>query len=167
VTSSCSDSAVLLIGAEVLPRKISVKGGACAIARSDAPAGSALDGDLCAATGCLARGGRLGRLCAVAAHWPRVAAVTACLRVRPADLVAAPRPGGSRPAGRGRPPAPESARCPSPRLACDSVPHSRSPYLLVLSRSRGRSRPVVGRLARWVHAREATAKRLGLDGCRG
>ncbi len=30
----------------------------------------------------------------------------------PADLVAVPRPEGSRPAGRGRPPAPESARCP-------------------------------------------------------
>ena len=35
----------------------------------------------------------------------------------PADLVAAPRPEGFRPGGRGRPPAPESASCPFPRSA--------------------------------------------------
>ena len=36
----------------------------------------------------------------------------ACVR-GPADLVAAPRPEGSRPSGRGTLPAPESAKCPS------------------------------------------------------
>jgi hypothetical protein len=44
-----------------LPWKISVKGGACAIAphrASDGALGCALDGDLCAATGCRARGGQ-------------------------------------------------------------------------------------------------------------
>jgi hypothetical protein len=58
----------------------------------------------------------------------RGALVCALLRELPAcgcgraDLVAAPRPEGSRPAGRGRPPAPESARCPPPRRATGSVP---------------------------------------------
>ena len=41
----------------VSPWKITVKGGACAIA-CDASVASALDGDLCAARGCLPRGGR-------------------------------------------------------------------------------------------------------------
>jgi hypothetical protein len=35
----------------------------------------------------------------------------------PADLTAEPRLEGPRPAGRGKPPAPESGGCPRPRLA--------------------------------------------------
>ena len=52
---------VLLIGAGVLPWKITVKGGVCAIAVGDGRRRAlerALDGDLCAARECPARGGR-------------------------------------------------------------------------------------------------------------
>ena len=77
--------------------------------------GRALDGDLCAARGCPARGGRscrFSRSRRISRALLRGLPACGC---GPADLVAAPRPEGSRPAGRGRPPAPQSARCPSPR----------------------------------------------------
>jgi hypothetical protein len=45
----------------------------------------------------------------------------------PADPVAAPRPEGSRPSGRGRPPAPESARCPPIRSTRARFPRQRAP----------------------------------------
>jgi len=63
----------------VLPWKISVWGGACAI--GDASAASALDGDLCAARECPARGGRswFSRSRCIGSC---VAAGTACLPVR-------------------------------------------------------------------------------------
>jgi hypothetical protein len=66
----------------------------------------------------------------------------------PADLVAAPSPEGSRPAGLGMPPAPESARCPPtpPGLWQGSRVSSRDPS--VVSRSRVRTWPGRTALAR-------------------
>ena len=105
---------VRLVGAGTC-RGRSVSRVALAPSRRDA-LGRALDGDLCAARECPARGGRPGRFsCSRSSGC--VAAGAACLRCGRADLVAAPRPEGSRPAGRGRPPAPKSASCPRPRLA--------------------------------------------------
>ena len=60
----------------VLPWKISVWGGACAIRRMCRR--RALDGDLCAARDCPARGGRSDLFLRVAVYQPRVA-VGGCL----------------------------------------------------------------------------------------
>jgi hypothetical protein len=77
-----------------------------------------------------------------------VAAGTACLRGGPADLVAAPSPEGSRPAGLGKPPAPESARCPPTLHGSRKVPAPARAPLTVVSRSRSRTRAGPDGLAR-------------------
>jgi len=66
----------------------------------------------------------------------RVVAIIGCALRRglpacgcgPADLVAAPRPEGFRPGGRGRPPAPESASCLRPRPALARPPRRSAQY---------------------------------------
>jgi hypothetical protein len=82
---------VLLIGAEVLPWKISVKGGACAIASATRPR-RALDGDLCAARGCPARGGRPGQITQARSSGQRYGPEPPACGCGPADRRAAPRP---------------------------------------------------------------------------
>ena len=62
----------------------------------------------------------------------------------PADLVAAPRPEGSRPAGRGMPPGPESARCPptlsgSGKVSASAHAPARWPRVPVSERGHGRT----------------------------
>jgi hypothetical protein len=86
----------------VLPWKITVQ-----VALAPSPQATrpwrALDGDLCTATECPARGGRPGHPC-----WRgspgRVGAGTGCLRVRGLPTGGSAAPGGLPPVGRGRPP---------------------------------------------------------------
>ncbi len=72
--------------------------------------GRALDGDLCAATECPARGGRPGQL-RWRGHRGRVGAGTVCLRMRGLPTGGSAAPGGLPPVGRGMLP-PRSRRVP-------------------------------------------------------
>jgi hypothetical protein len=70
--------------------------------------------------------------------------VSACLRGGRADLVAAPRPEGSRPAGRGMPPGRELALCPTLSAwlpALSLAASSRAPSMLSRFRVRTRLGP--------------------------
>ena len=79
----------------------------------------------------------------------------------PADPVVGPRPEGSRPSGRGRPPAPESVRCPSTPPGSGTSSRASSRCLSVVARSRVRTRPGPDGLARRRRALEV----FGRESC--
>ena len=118
--------------------------------------GRALECDLYAARECPARGGRPGRSTRSRSSGGRCGG-TACLWLRRADLVAAPRPDSFRPGGRGRPPAPESASCPRSRLVLVWSSRRVAQYPDVLTFPR-RSRPGPGGPARRRRAFKAVEK---------
>ncbi len=132
-------SPVLLIGAEVLPGKISVSR-VCAAKRGRAAGaplmliirGERLPGDR-----------RTARLPVRARRWGTVAAGTACLRVRGIGAAAAPATGRLPPIGPGRPP-PRSRRAAPPLppqlLAVDLTPPYELPQRVAILRAFGEGR---------------------------
>ena len=102
---------VLLIGAGSLAQEDHSQGWRSRHPK-DAPLVRALDGDLCSARECPARGGRPGQFSRARSPWVRCCGNCLAAGAGVLTWVAAPRPEGSRPSGRGMRPAPESARCP-------------------------------------------------------